>query len=312
MNDKIKEIFSGGFKSLKNSTGYLIVFAHAAIYTLTAFITIEQTGKSVWQIVVDGILAFFIGIFINRAFEFQGIMNGDGVDVVKITVGRHIEMVDAVSPYIDRLEAWCDKKNHEALRTQRTRILAEKGMKYSDYFTDEGMTRDFKVNEEALKSIYTRQIEKTRIKCYYKALSLKLTPLTASVLTSEGGKAGDPYYLGRSKPEYTKDTSKEDVITKTVFALIFGYFGVSLIENPSVADIIWKGLQVVLFVMMGSIRKYKAYGYVTEEFCGRITKKNMHLHNFMCDIGKETEIPSNEIKEKMICQEQPQKTGKAD
>ena len=311
MNEKLKEIFGSGVKSVKNRLGYIIVLALSAIYTLTAVVTIEQSGKSVWQIVVDGILVFFIGIFINRAFEFQGLFDGDKVEAVQHAMSCHSQTVDLVSPYVDKLEAWCDMKNREALRIQRTRILAERGMKYSDYFTDEGMTTEFKIDTEALANRYLRKIERARIRCYYKALSLKLTPLTASALTSEGGKPDDPYYLGRSKPEYSKDTWRQDVVTKIIFALIFGYFGVSLIENPNAADFIWKILQVSVFVMMGSIKKSQAYSYVTDEFCGRITKKTMHLHNFLSYIGKETEIPSNEIKEKETCQEQTQRTEKA-
>ena len=278
MNEKVKDF-------LKNSTGYGIILLISAGYVATAFITIERSGKSLWRIIADGIVIFLIGIIINRAFELQGITEGDREERVQNAMACHARMVDQVAPYIDRLDDWCDQKNREALRAQRVRILAERGMKYSDYFDEEGMTLEFKVNEERLHNRYLRKIEVKRIRCYYKALSLKLTPLTSGVLTSEGGRYGDPYYLGRSKPEYTRESSREDVISKILLSVLFGYYGIALIANWSVATLIWKALQIVVFLVIGSLKKTQSFQFVTDEFRGRITKKTNILQMFVNDMG---------------------------
>ena len=35
--------------------------------------------------------------------------------------------------------------------------------------------------------------------------------------------------------------------------------------------------------MMGNLKKSKAFGFVTDEYCGRITRKTAHLTVFMQD-----------------------------
>lgn len=285
MNEKVKEF-------LKNSAGYVIVFALSAIYTMTAIVGVVPTGKSVWMIVVDGVLVFLMGVFINQAFEYQGLFDGDRVEKVRDVMKKHIAVVDDVSPYIDELEEWCDRKNREALRSERMRMLAREGLCYSDYFDGDGMARDVRPDEEKLKNKYLRRIERRRMRCFYRALTLKLTPLSAGTLTSEGGRAGDPFYLGRSKLEYVKQSGRGDVITKIILAVIFGYFGVALLEDFSAADLIWKIFQVGVFVMMGSLKRSKAFGFVTDEYCGRITRKTAHITVFIESI-KNQEMKSD-------------------
>ncbi len=278
MNEKIKDF-------LKNSTGYGIILLISLGYIATAFITVEKSGKSIGRIIADGIVIFLIGIMINRAYELQGMAEGDRDGRVQTALDRHVETVDDVAPYIDRLDAWCDGKNRDAMRTQRVRILAERGMRYSDYFDEDGMTKEFSINEAHLKNRHMRKFEIKRIRCYYKALSLHLTPLTSVALISEGGRFWDPYYLGRSKPEYAKESGRSDVITKIILSVLFGYFGIALIADWSIATLIWKTLQVAVFVVMGSLKKTKSYEFVTEEYRGRIMKKTNILRMFMNEMG---------------------------
>ena len=273
MNEKVKEWF-------KNIAGYGVVLLVSVAYVATSFIMIRRSYKSLWQIIVDGALVFIVGVLISRAFELQGIVEGDRDENLKEEESEHAKLVDRVAPVIDDLEEWCTMKNREALRTQRIRILAQRGMKYSDYFDEEGMTRPFEVNEKHMKNRYTRKIEKKRIKCYMKALSVKLTPLSAAVLTGESGRHWDPYFLGRSKSEYTKESSKLDIIIKIVLSLSFGYFGVSLVADRSLAGLIWKVFQIAVFLSMGNQKQIQAREFVVGEFKGRMNKKRKYLEMF--------------------------------
>ena len=109
---------------------------------------------------------------------------------------------------------------------------------------------------------------------------MKLTPLSAGELTSEGGKQQDPFYFGRTKAQYEAQHSLGDLISKFGTAIIFGYYGVSLIENFDYARLIWTTLQVALFLVMGVIKMYQAYNFVVDEFRGRIVKKIDNLQKF--------------------------------
>ena len=69
MNDKLRDFF-------RNYAGYLAVSLVCIAYIATAFVTIEQSGKNVGQIIADGVMSFLMGILINRIFDTQGLMTG--------------------------------------------------------------------------------------------------------------------------------------------------------------------------------------------------------------------------------------------
>ncbi len=274
MNEKVKEWF-------KSIAGYGVVLLVSVAYVATSFIMIRRSYKTLWEIIVDGALVFVVGVLISRAFELQGMMEGDRDPELKEEESKHAKLVDQVAPVIDDLEEWCTARNRDALRTQRIRILAQCGLKYSDYFDEEGMTRPFEVNEKQMKNRYTRKIEKKRIRCYLKALSVRLTPLSAAVLTGESGRHWDPYFLGRSKSDYTKESGKLDIVIKIVMSLSFGYFGVSLVADRSLAGLIWKVFQIAVFLSMGNQKQIQAREFVAGEFKGRMNKKRKYLQMFV-------------------------------
>ena len=273
MNEKAKDFF-------RNNIGYFVVALIAVIYIATSVVTMGRTGKTIGEIVSDGAVVLFLGVLINRIFDLQGMMNGERQERVHNTLALHSEIVTRISPYIDKLDKWCEEQNVEALRVQRTIILACNGMKYSDYFDENGGTKDFVINESKLKNRFTRNDELHRIKYYKKALRLKLTPITASGLTSEGGKKQDPYFFGRTKSQYERQTVAKDIISKIAVACLFGYYGAELVQDFSWASLIWKLLQVGIFVVMGVIKMYQSYMFVIDEYRGRIVKKIDNLQKF--------------------------------
>ena len=283
MNEKIRDFF-------KQNIGYFIVALVSIVYIATAFITVDETGKTIGEIIADTAVVFFLGLFINRVFDLQGMMNGDRDERVQMAIVTHGETVVKISPYIDRLDEWCKLKNEENLKVQRTRVLASEGMRYEDYFNEDGSAKDFKPDEEKLKNKTLRKTEKARIRCFKKALHLKLTPITAGALTSEGGKKQDPYNFGRTKGQYETQTSVRDIITKICIAGIFGYYGVRLIQDFNYATLIWNGLQVAIFLIMGCIKMYNSFMFVTGEYRTRIVNKTNNLemfHNYIQSLPKE-------------------------
>ncbi len=273
MNEKIKDFF-------KQNIGYFVVGFLSLVYIATAFITIDETGKSISQIIADGVIAFLLGIFINRVFDLQGMMNGEREEKVVATKQLHGEMVMKISPNIEKLDDWCEIENKKNYKVQRTKILARVGLKYEDYFDDDGVAKPYQADQSRLNDKYLRKQELKRIVFYNKAVNLKLTALSAGELTSEGGKQQDPYYFGRTKAQYEANRSIMDVISKIGISVIIGYYGVKLIEEFNYATLIWNTLQVGLFLIMGVIKMYQAYAFITDEFRGRIIKKIDNLQKF--------------------------------
>jgi hypothetical protein len=284
MYTKVKDFF-------RQNIGYFVVAAVCAVYVATALITIDKTGKTVEQIIADSAIVFCLGVFINRVFDLQGMMNGDRDEKVQATMAVHGETVVKISPYIDKLDDWCKLKNEENLKIQRTRILATEGLRYDDYFNADGSAKNIEPDEAKLKNKQLRKMELERLRCFRKALHLKLTPLSAGELTSEGSKKQDPYNFGRTKVQYEKQTGVTDVISKIGIAVIFGYYGVVLAQNFSYANLIWNGLQVCIFLLTGAIKMYNSYIFITDEYRGRVVKKTNSLEMFYNYINS---LPNNE------------------
>lgn len=273
MGDKVKDFF-------KQNAGYFVIAFVCAVYIFTAFLKIDKTGKTVSQIVADGVLYFFLGIFISRMFDLQGMLSGNREENVQKTIAEHAKMVMKISPYIEELDKWCEKENAKNYEIQRTKILARVGLKYSACFDEEGVAIPIALDQNRLKDKILRKNEQKKLRVYRKAVNLKLTALTAGELTSEGGRQQDPYYFGRTKVQYETQRSIADIFTKLGVAIIFGVYGVELIKDFSYANLIWAILQVAIVVIMGLIKMYQTYLFITDEYKSRIWKKIDNLQKF--------------------------------
>lgn len=271
MNEKWRDL-------LRNYVGYLAVFLICAVYVAMAFIELTETHKSIPRIIADGVVAFLVGITINRIFETQGILNGERDVRVMRTSNYHNQVVDRVTPYLDLLEEWCECKNGEALVRARRQYLSLHGERYETYFEADGTAKPFPSAQT--KTLHARWRELWRHFRYRRAVGMRLTRLSAGLLISDAGDPNDPYYMGRSKREYVKESSKTDIFTKLLTALLFGYYGVTLIHDFSAANLIWTVFQVGVFLAMGVIRMQSSMIYVTDEYRGRIIKKIDVLQQF--------------------------------
>ncbi len=279
MNDELAKSINERLRdAIRNYIGYGAVALVALSYVASSFLTIEATGKSVYEIIADGAIAFLLGITVNRMFDVQGLRNGERDGRVLAAEERHAALVEAASPYLDALDAFCEEKNTEALSRARRTYLSCHGLRYTDYFDAEGICiRRCREHGRGLRARFAEFREARRVR---HAERLRLTRLSAGLLISDAGNPQDPYELGRSKREYERESGRSDLFTKLLTAILFGYYGVSLLQGFSPADLIWTILQVGLFLLMGGIKMERSYLYVTDEYRARITKKSDILRMF--------------------------------
>lgn len=256
-------------EAIYKNAGYFVVVLISLVYVASSLINISRSGKSVYEIVGTGVLSLILGVLINGIFRSMGVQKGDCDERTLATNALHAKSIEEILPYIDRLDEFCEAENARALCAVRTRILAREGMKYSDYFDDEGNLINENVPQEKLKK-----------KAYKKALRVRLKPLLSSNLTSDGVKATDPFDFGRSKKSYTTRRSASDIVIKLLMAVIFGYFGVTLSSDVNFASIIWNSLQIVLYITGGVIQMYSSYSWVVDDYRSSIIKKIDYLQKF--------------------------------
>lgn len=313
MSEKTKEIISSIF-------GYLIIIFTCVLYVLTAIFALNPTGKTLWQIIGDGIIVFCMGITMDHLFSIQGIVNGMKSKIVNSTMILYGTTVEKINSYINKLGEWCHKKNKKTYKEQRTKILSRAGLRYEDCFNEGGIAKPFvstlvekpiffdkknckdrvalkneKIRIKSLKreNKEAKNEDKFKRKCYWKAVKLKLTELYPNDLTSESGKKDDPNNLGPTINDYMTVTSIKTWITKIFFAVVLGVYGISLIKEFSWIELLWRAFQICLFAVFGIVKMRKSTMFITNDYRGRIIKKIDNLDEFYADL--KVTVQANEL-----------------
>ena len=221
MNENVTREWSERLRDLiRNYVSYGAVALVCLAYVAASFLTVEATGKSVQEIVSDGAMAFLLGISVNRMLELQGMRNGDRDARVKAAEERHAALVEEVAPSLDALDLFCEEKNKETLARARRTYLSRLGLRYNDYFDSEGICVCTHVTEgRGLRERMRRREEKKHVR---RASRLHLTRLSAGLLISDAGNTCDPYFLGRSKREYERESGRGELVSKLATAAVFG------------------------------------------------------------------------------------------
>ena len=257
-------------EAIYKNAGYLVVALISAVYIAGSLINISRSGRSIYEILGTGVLSLIVGIMINGVFRSIGLRKGDEDERTVATSALHAKAVEEITPYIDRLDSFCERESRLAKRAVRTRILAYEGMKYSDYFD----------GDDCLLAGVEAPKDKRKRRVYFKALRTKIKPLLSSNLTSDGANASNPFDFGKSKREYASTKSASDVAVKLIMAIVFGYFGVSLTGEINIASLIWNTLQIVLYVAGGVIQMYSSFSWVVDDYRAGVIKKIDMLQKF--------------------------------
>ena len=280
------------------NAGYFAVALISLIYVASSLVNISRTGRSIYEIIGTGVLSLIVGTMINGVFRSIGVRRGDEDERTVATNSLHAKAVDEIVPHIEMLDRFCEEENKRALREIRTRILANEGLKYSDYFDEDGYLKNTEPFTQPLPEgrhhvHKIRHDERAKERAYHKALRVKIKPLIASNLTSDGVRSSDPFDFGKSKKEFTSQKNASDIVIKLLMAVIFGYFGVSLASEINVASIIWNALQIILYITGGVIQMYSSYMWVVDDYRGSVIKKIDYLQKFKNFIGEKANERQN-------------------
>lgn len=267
MNERIKDFVEG-------SIGYLAAALVAIVYVATGLLVPGVNDKTLVDILREGAVSFALGVALNLCLNLQGILKGKRSPKMEQTVNAHGKAVEAIEPYIHRLDGWCNEQNAMALRRERTRILTAVCMRYEDCFDEDGVPREVDL------SGLPEEVREKREAAMKAAISLTLTPISAASLTGEGSRAGDPFYFGETVDEYERRTNLKDAVSKLVIAAGFGYFSVDMVLNFDVGQLIWRVLYVALLLALGVSKLLRSYLFMVDTYRGNIVKRLNYLQSF--------------------------------
>ena len=238
----------------------------ALAYISTSFINIKETGKTLLEILGESLLVFMFSYFIIQSFSLQGILNGEVskevIESKKILEDTRKEIGSDVS----KLSKWLVEKNNQIESEIKTNYLCDYGLSYESVLAGEHLNKNFTKKE-------LKKIKKIKLK--------KIIRITASELMNENNKNPfNPMYLGKKQNEFLTQRNISNLISKITFTVLFGYFSTSFI-GFNFGDFIWKIIQVVLFLILGTMEYFRSYLYMTGEYCEMLKKKSNILREFL-------------------------------
>ena len=281
--------------------GIILTIVISVLYIFKGFYSLEESGKTIYEILGDGALSALVGFATTALLRQTGINYGnDDIEVTK-TRSAHAKKVDEISPYMNLLDDFCEAENKRVLRDMRTRILAPRGLKYGDYFDDDGfLVNEYIPEKKDLASKELRREYKKKIKLCKRALRraqhLKLTPLNSASLTSEGARVNDPFDFGGSASEYTRERNRNQIFSKVLYGAIFGFYTLNFVIDATWQSLMWTALQVVLYLVFGAIELLDAYMFVKTDGKSSVLRKIDELEKFNAFVKeKKKDVNSEEI-----------------
>lgn len=268
-------------KFIFKNIGFIAILVISALYITKGLFEISESGLTVYEILGNGLLTMAIGFGINTIFRQSGLLYGEeDADVISAN-NLHERVVDEITPYLDLLDGFCKTENESVLKEQRSRILAACGMKYSDYFDEDGVSKPVVIKraEGEDEDIFEKR-KKEMLKCLKKAVKLKITFLTPSSLTCDGAKSEDPFDFGMTKSQYQAKRSGFDVVSRIALGVLFGYFTLKKAENFSYEEMLWSALQIAVYIVFGVAQMVQSYMFIKTEDRSRIIKKTDLLQKF--------------------------------
>lgn len=300
-----------------NNIGFIIVLVVATVYIARSILKIEDTGKSVVEILADGAFALIFGWFVKSLLGEQGILSGLNCKAMNDTLGQHGNAVTAIEKFMPKLPDFCLMKNAKLRIEKRKHIIGRKNLNYDDVFCDDPQRLE-KVIEDRLAmfnssntSIKVSTFKKMRerwlkwkerrsiLKCVAKANKIKITELSSDTLTSDGGDSTDPYNFGPTIKQYTAKSTASKLGTAVMFAVVFGYLGVSMVDDFSWATLVWAIFQMLAFVVSGVWSFLTSYIHIIDSYRKGIVRKINILKEFetlVKDNGGRFVIPDEIIK----------------
>lgn len=257
--------------------GWLGVSFIAIAYLLFSLVDIQEKDATLLTIILSTATSLLVGFSINRMLDIQGInvglSNPQFMEVDKL----YYETVKSLGESRTKARPFCQVKNIEALKEVRMTILSYAGLEYDEYFDVEGTYNGQLPTIEPNDSKDTIKDKKHQIKHIRWAVRHRITQLTPVMLLADDTRLLDPNYLGRKISDYTYASIRNDLIAKLLPAFIFGRLTVGLLSGFNLYLLIWSLVEISLYVLMGLIKYYTSYNFVTTVYKQRLINKTNYL-----------------------------------
>lgn len=237
----------------------IILIIIVGVYALSGLINIQETGKTPLEILASGFIAMVLAWSISTLLGQKGILSGQRSDIYNKTLVEYGNKVASIDGHTDEFEKFCEEqKAYEKEKIQRS-IIAAAGLKWDKVFVDG-------------QFIISKDLDKDERKAIKRAIR-------ARVYNMEAG-----YILGGMEQELrsVKDDTlssfqiKESTRTgflKVINSVIFGIYSIQIMQDFNWAAVIWKMLEVAVWMGFGYMSFFTNYEFVIDKYRKQIISK---------------------------------------
>lgn len=256
--------------------GYVLSLLVVLGYILTAIFTLAETGRTVYEILVNSFVIFVLGIALSNTLGHQGLNEGDHDESVILSKENHNKALQDTQPFWYEAVDFCKLKNSQALRQERERILNFATLRYYDYFDQDGrfIGALIQLPEDNMKTFVIKQN-----KAIQSALDLDITQITPTDLITESVKVNDPLARGRSKSQYLVHSNVKDIGAKVATAIFGGVYTASFI-GADIGEIAYRIVIAIILLAFGVVKYYANYRFVVSENKDRTIMATHWLREF--------------------------------
>lgn len=256
----------------------LVLILVCVFYVFKGLATVEPTGKTISQILIDGCVSFMMGLIIKILMRRKGIMEGyNSVNFVATCNLYGENMENVVTPNIDKLSEYCDEHNKKTLARKQVEYLTKHAVSYTKFLDGEF---DSKPKRKDYSNKHEYQVVLEKYKHSKKARHIKIVLYTPTLITNAYDMSGsEDELLSTNAKKYESKQTVSNTFIALVSGLMFGYNNF-IINKPDWGNVIWSALQVAIFLILGLIEYFNALEFITKRLREKIKRVNCIIDEF--------------------------------
>jgi hypothetical protein len=248
-------------KKIMSIISWLVILAIAVAYPASKVGEIAETGKTLVEILASLGLSFVFSIIINNLIGDKGIEAGLEDEQFNASKNRYGQKIDQeITPVMDKVERGCELINEIDLKKKQTIILTKVGLTYAKFINHEYDNLLDKIDKTTPKK--KAKTIKKQWKAIKQAMKTKSIGINSVTLLSDCDSDINAEELSESIAKHKAKRISKSTATSIVSAIIFGYFTIKLVENPSWIAVVWGAIEVLIWLLKSMSTYYTEKNYI--------------------------------------------------
>lgn len=271
-------------RTITNNLIRFILVGISFVYLFSGFFKPGVSDVPLWIRLADSTVSIVVAILISSMLGAQGMLAGNKSDSIINAKKAHADAIEKADKYAEYADIWSDEENRIAYKKARTHLLASAGLKYSDYFDDDGAYTDKEIEKpegsivkksgKIKLSKEQRKQYKRRKKLLNRALYIRLSQVSYAGIATDSNVNYDYNNTGQTQTEFQTRRTFKKSIGKILSVAILGSIVFELAMGQNWMQALFNGaIKLVLFFAFGGWEYIINYNFVTIDYLSGLMKK---------------------------------------